>query len=171
MTTSELLLQDFDPEMRSTRRILERIPDDKPDFKPHEKSMAMGRLAMHVATLPFFCKTILTTTSFDMANPSQQRPDLTFRTTEILVATFDAHAAAARAALVAATDEELAANWKFSFGEHVIFDGPHSLAYRLMFFNHMMHHRSQLGVYLRLNDIPVPGTYGPSADEPFAPKK
>jgi uncharacterized damage-inducible protein DinB len=169
MTTAELLLQDYDMEIAMTRRTLERIPQDRPDFKPHEKSMAMGRLAMHVATLPRFGVTILTTPSLDMAAPDQKWPDMTFRTKDILVATFDANAAAARAALVGCSDETLAEPWKFSFGERVISDGPRSLAYRHMFFNHLIHHRAQLGVYLRLNNLPVPGVYGPSADEPFKP--
>jgi len=169
MTVAEILLQDFDVEMAGTRRTLERIPGDKPEFKPHEKSMAMGRLAMHVATLPKFAKTILTTPELDMMRPTEPRADLTFRTTEILVATFDGSAAAARAALAAASDEELGATWRFSFGERVISNYSRSLTYRLMFFNHLLHHRAQLGVYLRLNEIAVPGLYGPSADEPFQP--
>ena len=170
MKVADLLLQDFDAEMASTRRVLERIPDDKPEYKPHEKSFEMGRLAMHVATLPVFGKTILTTPSLDMANPTQPRPDMTFRSREITVATFEAAANALRAALTAASDEDLEAKWKFSFGDYLIMDAPRSQTYRMLFFNHLVHHRAQLGVYLRLNDIPVPGIYGPSADEPFAPK-
>jgi uncharacterized damage-inducible protein DinB len=169
MTVAEILLQDFDVEMAGTRRTLERIPGDRPEYKSHEKSMAMGRLAMHVATLPNFAKTILTTPELDMMRPTEPRVDLTFRTTDHLVATFDVGAAAARAALAAASDEELAATWRFSFGERLISNYSRSLTYRLMFFNHLLHHRAQLGVYLRLNEIAVPGLYGPSADEPFQP--
>jgi uncharacterized damage-inducible protein DinB len=169
MTIAELLLQDFDVEMQGTRRTLERIPDDKPDFKCHDKSMSFGKLAMHVATLPAFGKTILTTPGLDMANPNMPMPDRTFRSRDATVATFDAAAADLRYALACATDDDLETPWKFSFGEHVISDGPRSQAYRRLFFNHMLHHRAQLGVYLRLNDIPVPGVYGPSADEPFNP--
>jgi uncharacterized damage-inducible protein DinB len=171
MTTAELLLQDFDSEIAGTRRVLERVPEDNPDYKCHDKSMPLGRLAMHVATLPVFGKTILTTPSLNMADPGQPRPDMTFRTRDITVATFDAAAAGARAALAASSDADLATNWKFSFGDYVISDGPRSLAYRQLFFNHLLHHRAQLSVYLRLNDIPVPGLYGPSADEPFNPAK
>lgn len=169
MSTAELLLQDFDMEMASTRRTLERVPEDKVEFKCHEKSMPFGRLAMHVATLPVFGKTILTTPSLNMADPGQQRPDMTFRTRDITLATFDAAANECRAALAAASDANLAATWKFAFGDYVISNGPRSLAYRQLFFNHLLHHRAQLGVYLRLNDVPVPGLYGPSADEPFKP--
>jgi uncharacterized damage-inducible protein DinB len=171
MTTAELLLQDFDIEMAMTRRVLERIPEDNPDFKCHEKSMPLGKLAMHVATLPIFGKTILTTPALDMASPGHKFPDMTFRTRDITLATFDASANEARAALVACSDAELAAPWKFSFGDQVISNSPKSLAYRHMCFNHLIHHRAQLGIYLRLNDIPVPGLYGPSADEPFNPGK
>jgi uncharacterized damage-inducible protein DinB len=171
MTTAELLLQDYDIEMAMTRRVLERVPDDKVDFKCHDKSMAFGRLAMHVATLPKFGTTILTTPAMDLANPAQKWPDMTFRNRDAAVATFDAAASEARAALASASDADLAATWKFSFGDHVISDGPRSVAYRHMFFNHLIHHRAQLGVYLRLNDIPVPGLYGPSADEQFNPVK
>jgi uncharacterized damage-inducible protein DinB len=169
MTTSQLLLEDFDTEMAGTRKLLERIPEDKPDYKPHDKSMACGRLAMHVAHLPTFAKYILTEPGMDMANSKLPHPDLTFRTRAAMLAEFDAAAAEARKALAAASDADLAAKWKFSFGEHVILDEPRSKTYRLMFFNHLIHHRAQLGVYLRLNDLPVPGLYGPSADEPFTP--
>jgi len=171
MTTSELLLQDYDMEIASTRRVLERIPENIPDFKCHDKSMPMGRLAMHVATLPIFGKTILTTPFMDMKNPTTPWPDMTYRSSDVTLATFDTAAAETRAALAAASDADLAANWKFSFGDHVITDSPRSVCYRHMFFNHLLHHRAQLGVYLRLNDIPVPGLYGSSADEQFNPGK
>lgn len=168
MTTSELLLQDYDIEMASTRRVLERIPEDTPDFKCHDKSTPLGKLAMHVATLPTFGKTILTTPNLNMADPSHKWPDQTFTTRDHALSTFDAAAKDARTALAGLSDAALAEHWKFSFGDHVISDTPRSLAFRHMFFNHLIHHRAQLAVYLRLNDIPVPGLYGPSADEPFA---
>lgn len=165
MTIAEILMQDFDHEMKSTRTTLERIPEDKPDYKPHVKSMAMGRLAMHVATMPLFGKYILTTPGMNLAEGNLPRADLTFTTREHLLTTFDTSAAATRAALAASSDEDLQARWKFSFGDKVISDLPRSATYRGMFFNHLIHHRAQLGVYLRLNDIPVPATYGPSADD------
>ena len=169
MTTAEILLQDFDAEMAGTRKTLERVPADKPDYKPHEKSMLCGKLAMHVATLPLLAKYILTEPSMNMADNKLPRADMTFTTREHMLSTFDAYASDARKSLAAASDEDLAANWKFSFGDHVISDVARSMTYRIMFFNHLIHHRAQLGVYLRLNDIPVPGLYGPSADEPFQP--
>ncbi|MHB1700981.1 MAG: DinB family protein [Acidobacteriaceae bacterium] len=165
MTIAEVLMQDFDNEMKSTRTTLERIPEDKPDYKPHEKSMAMGRLAMHVAYLPMFGKYVLTTPGMDIASPTAPRPDLTFTTREHMLKAFDESAAAARAALAATSDEDMQAHWKFSFGDRVITDMPRSATYRGVFFNHLIHHRAQLGVYLRLNDVPVPATYGPSADD------
>jgi uncharacterized damage-inducible protein DinB len=169
MTTAELLLEDFDAEMAGTRKTLERIPEEKPDYKPHDKSMVCGRLAMHVATLPLFAKYILTEPGMDLANNNLGKTDLTFRTRDILLASFDSAVNEARKALTAASDEDLAAHWKFSFGEHLISNETRSKTYRQMFFNHLIHHRAQLGVYLRLNDLPVPGLYGPSADEPFQP--
>jgi len=170
MTTAELLLQDYDIEVAMTRRVLESIPEDKPEFKCHDKSMPLGKLAMHVATLPTFGKTILTTPSLNMADPGHKWPDNTFTTREHALATFNAAASDCRAALAASTDTALAEPWKFSFGDHVISNSARSPAYRHMCFNHLLHHRAQRSVYLRLNDIPVPGLYGPSADEPFAPK-
>ena len=167
MTTAELLLQDYDMEMGMTRRTLERVPEDKPDYKPHEKSMPMGKLAVHVATLPKLGIFILTTPSLDLT--TAKWPDMTFVSRQKLLADFDALAAEARAALAAASDADLAAPWKFSFGDKVISNSARSLAFRHMFVNHLIHHRAQLGVYLRLNDVPVPGVYGPSADEPFVP--
>jgi uncharacterized damage-inducible protein DinB len=165
VATAELLLQDFDIEMAGTRKILERVPEEKIEFKCHDKSMAFGRLAVHVSTLPRFGVAILTTPGMDVA--TVKWPDMTFVSREKLLADFDALTAEARAALAGASDADLAATWKFSFGEKVISSSPRSLTYRHMFFNHLIHHRAQLGVYLRLNDVPVPGLYGPSADEPF----
>ncbi len=163
MTIAEILLQDFDNEMKGTRTTLERIPEDKPEFKCHDKSMPMGRLAVHVASLPRFGTTILTTPGMDLA--TTKFPDLVFETREKLLETFDTLAAEARAVLAKSSDAELQQNWKFSFGDKVISNAPRSTTYRNMFFNHLIHHRAQLGIYLRLNDLPVPALYGPSADD------
>jgi len=163
MTIAETLLQDFDHEMAGTRTTLERIPADKSEFKCHDKSMPMGRLAVHVATLPRLATTILTTPGLDMA--TSQFPPLVFESREKLLATFDTLAAEARAALAKSSDADLQQSWKFSFGDKIISDLPRSASYRSMFFNHLIHHRAQLGVYLRLNDLPVPPLYGPSADD------
>jgi uncharacterized damage-inducible protein DinB len=163
MTIAEILLQDYDAEMKNTRTTLERIPEDKPDFKPHEKSMPFGRLAVHVASLPRFGMTILTTPELNMA--TTQFPTLVFESREKLLSDFDAIAAETRGHLASATDEHLRQDWRLVWGDKVIAEAPRSVLYRTMFFNHLIHHRAQLGVYLRLNNLPVPPLYGPSADD------
>jgi uncharacterized damage-inducible protein DinB len=165
MTISEVLLLDFDAEIANTRRTLERIPEDKGDWRPHPKSMAMGRLSVHVSRLPEFATRILTSDVLDMSK--EKFPDFVFEGPAKLVATLAVTSAEARKALQSAGDEYLLRHWKLSFGDKVIVDAPRALLYRTMFLNHMVHHRAQLGVYLRLNDLPVPGLYGPSNDEPF----
>jgi uncharacterized damage-inducible protein DinB len=163
MTIAETLLLDYDAEIQNTRRILERIPEDKPDWKPHDKSMPMGRLAVHVARLPDFATTILTTDDLDLA--TRKFPPLAFESREKLLAELEKTSTEARHALQSATDERLQADWKLSWGDKLIADGPRAVLYRTMFLNHLVHHRGQLSVYLRLNEVPVPGLYGPSADE------
>jgi uncharacterized damage-inducible protein DinB len=172
MTIAEILLQDYDTEVSNTRRTIERVPEDKPDYAPHEKSMKMGKLAMHCATLLLFGSYIIEDDYMDLAdpNPKRKHADLTFTTVGAALAALDDSAAKCRAAIAASSDEHLSAHWKFSFGEHVISNGPRSLAFRQMCFDHLIHHTSQLGVYLRMLDIPVPALYGPSADEQWAPK-
>lgn len=165
MTIAEVLLLDFDHEIAGTRRTLERIPENDPQWKPHEKSMPIGRLALHVARLPEFCTRFLTTPEMDM--DKEKRPDLIFQSTAHLLSELDRTAAEAKSHLAASSDEDLNNHWKFSFRGRVIVDAPRKNLYRSMFLNHLVHHRAQLGVYLRLLDIPVPGLYGPSADEPF----
>jgi len=163
MTIAEILLQDYDIEMAGIRTTLERIPETNPEFKCHDKSMPMGRLAVHVSTLPRFATNILTTDELDLA--THQWPDMTFVSREKLLAEFDAISAEARQHLASSSDEHLQRHWKMSWGDKVIADAPRSLLYRTMFFNHVIHHRAQLGVYLRLNNQPVPPLYGPSADD------
>ena len=164
MSISEILLLDFDPEIANTRRTLERIPDNDPKWKPHEKSMAIGRLALHVARLPQFWTYIITKPELNFAN--EKFPDLTFESTAHLLSELEHTAAEARSQLVAASDDELKKTWKLSWGDRVLVEAPRMILYRTMFLNHMVHHRAQLGVYLRLLHIPVPSLYGPSADEP-----
>lgn len=170
MTISEVLLQDFDVEMSNTRRTLERVPEDKPDYKPHEKSMPMGRLAMHCATLPLFGSYVIEDESMDLKAPKRPHADLTFTSREKCLKQFDESAARCRAALAAADEEQWTALWRFSFGEVVISNDSRLLTYRRMFLNHLIHHTAQLGVYLRLNGLPVPALYGPSADEQWSSK-
>ncbi|MGA8428535.1 MAG: DinB family protein [Candidatus Sulfotelmatobacter sp.] len=163
MPISELLLPELEVEMKKTRTTLERVPADKKDFAPHAKSMPMGKLAPHVAQLANFGVTILTTPELDFSKGSVK--PLPFESTAQLLQAFDEGAAKVRAALQSTPDEAWKQNWKLSFQGKTIFEGDRFLAYRQMFLNHIVHHRAQLGVYLRLNDKPVPATYGPSADD------
>ncbi|HLI76947.1 MAG TPA: DinB family protein, partial [Acidobacteriaceae bacterium] len=164
------LLLDLDPEITNTRRTLERIPADKPDWVPHAKSMPMGRLAMHCATLPLFGSYILTDEGMDLAAPKRPHVQLVYTSPEDLLQHLDDSAAKLRSALASATDDQLAQNWPFTWGPQVISNTSRTLTYRMMFLNHLVHHTAQLGVYLRLLDLPVPGLYGPSADEQWQPK-
>jgi uncharacterized damage-inducible protein DinB len=165
MKIADVLLLDYDAEIGATLRILKSVPDDKAGWKPHEKSTSIEKLALHIATVPRFGVVIMTKPGFDIADPAQKLPVVTYTSTAETIAEFERNVAAARAALVNASDADLEQKWKFSFGERVIGEMPRMMSWRLLFFNHMMHHRSQLGVYLRLLDIPVPATYGPSADD------
>ena len=160
---NELLLSEFDAEVKSTRATLERVPI-KPDYKPHEKSMPLGKLAPHVADLASFGHTILTTPEFDFGT-GPQRARVPFESPEQLVKAFEEGAAKVREALQNTPDSAWTESWKLSFQGKPIFGGTRFLAYREMFLNHLVHHRAQLGVYLRLNDKPLPATYGPSADD------
>jgi uncharacterized damage-inducible protein DinB len=159
----DLLLLEFDEEMKKTRTALERAPEHKKDFAPHPKSMPLNKLAPHIAQLPSFGVTVLTTPELDFSKGSFQ--PLPFESAAQLVKAFDEGAAQARAALKNTPDDAWTQNWKLSFQGKTIFNGLRFLAYRQMFLNHLVHHRAQLGVYLRLNEKPVPATYGPSADD------
>jgi len=163
MSISDLLLLEFDAEAKTTRTMLERVPEDKKDFAPHPKSMPLNKLAPHVAELGGFGLTILTTPELDFSKNSRQR--VAFESAKQLVQVFDDGAAQVREALKKMPDSAWTENWKLSFQGKPIFNGSRFLAYRQMFLNHLVHHRAQLGVYLRLNDKPVPATYGPSADD------
>ena len=169
MTIAEVLLLDYDTEISNTRRTLERVPEGKNNWAPHEKSMKLGKLAMHCATLPMFGVYVMEDEGMDMANSTRPHVDLTFTTREACLAAADEAAVKCRAALAAASDEQLTALWKFSFGPQVLSNKPRSLTFRQMCFDHLIHHTAQLGVYLRLLDLPVPALYGPSADEQWAP--
>jgi uncharacterized damage-inducible protein DinB len=163
MPISDLLMPEFDEEMKKTRVTLERVPADKKDFVPHAKSMPLGKLAPHVAGLNEFGLTILTTPEYNFAKGT--RKPLVFETAADLVNALDEGAAKVRAAVQNTTDEVWQQEWKVSFEGKTLFKGSRFLAYREMYMNHLVHHRAQLGVYLRLNDVPVPATFGPSADE------
>jgi uncharacterized damage-inducible protein DinB len=163
MLINELLLLEFDEEIKKTRTMLERVPEDKKDFAPHPRSMPLNKLAPHVAQLAGFGLTILTTPELDFSKSSMKT--LPFESAAQLVSALDEGAAKVRTALKNTPDEAWTQPWKLSFEGKTIFSGSRFLAYRQMFLNHLVHHRAQLGVYLRLNERPVPSTYGPSADD------
>ncbi len=163
MAISDLLLTEFDAEVDKTRKTLARVPAGKGDYAPHVKSMPLGKLAPHVAQLSGFGLTILTEPGLDFAQ--RQYSPLPFESAEQLVRVFDEGSAAVRKALQNTGDEAWNDPWKLSAGPRMIFEGTRFLAFRQMYINHIVHHRAQLGVYLRLNDEPVPSIYGPSADE------
>lgn len=163
MPISELLLPEFDEEMKKTRATLERVPAGKPEFAPHPRSMPLGKLAPHVAQLADFGLTILTTPQYDISTGNLK--PLPLESGAQLVKVLDEGAAKVRNALASLPDDAWTQNWKLLFQGKPLFDGTRFLAYRQMFLNHLVHHRAQLGVYLRLNGQPVPAIYGPSADE------
>jgi uncharacterized damage-inducible protein DinB len=162
MAIRDMLLPEFDDEMKNTRKMLERVPEDKLDYKPHEKSMTLGRLASHVTELPGWAKHTLESEILDL--PPGQTPYAAQSRKELL-ATFDKNVSEARELIVRVTDEALEKTWTLKFAGNTIFSMPRSTVLRSVVMNHLIHHRAQLGVYLRLNEIEIPGMYGPSADE------
>ena len=166
MAISESLLPEFDQETAGIRKTLERVPVDKFDWKPHPKSGSMLWLAGHLANLPSWGALTVNTDEFDMApgGEAMEQPPPPADTAEI-VATFDKNIAETRAAIAGASDEELLKPWSLLSNGTVLFTTPKAVVLRSFVMNHLIHHRAQLGVYLRMNDIPVPSLYGPSADE------
>ena len=165
MAISASMLPEFDNEMANTRKTLERVPDEKFDWKPHEKSSPMGKLASHLSNLPNWTSITIDMDEFDMAPQGQpvKSPDCHSR--QELLDNFDQNVATARAAIVGASDERLFKQWTLLAGGQHVLSLPRVAVLRSFVMNHIIHHRAQLGVYLRLNDIPVPSIYGPSADE------
>jgi len=165
MQFREVMLPEFDLEMHYTRKHLERVPEDRFGWKPHEKSMPLGRIAGFLAVIPTWSIDILQKDSFDVApaTPSQRMKELTTRAA--LLEQFDNNVVSGRAAIAAASDEQMMKPWSLEAGGKVLFRQPRHLVLRTFFLNHTIHHRAQLGVYLRLNDIPVPAVYNASADE------
>ncbi len=166
MTIGQSMLPEFDQEMQSTRKTLERVPDDKWNWKPHEKSGTVGWLASHVATMVGWLPMTINTEELDYApvgGPSFEPPKISNR--KELLAVFDKESGAARAALAKVNDAEMLKNWKLLAGGKEILSMPRVACIRGMVLNHLIHHRAQLTVYFRLIGVPVPGLYGPSADE------
>ena len=160
MPISETLLPEFDQEMATTRKVLERVPTDKGQWKPHPKSFSLGHLAQLVAGMPGWVTNAVTETELDLAS----YPGYSYEKTETLLKSFDKHVKEARKAISAAKDKDYTVPWSLKHGERVIFSMPRGPVVRQTI-NHLVHHRGQLTVYLRLIDVPVPSIYGPSADE------
>ena len=162
MTIAQMLLPEFDQEVKNTRKLLECVPDDKFDYQPHEKSMTLGRLAAHVAQLPEY---LIGTLSHDRLDFTGEEKPFTPANRKELLEQFDKLSVQARELLAKATDEDLAKVWTLTYKGQQVFSMPRTAVVRTMVISHTIHHRGQLGVYLRLNNIEFPGMYGPSADE------
>ncbi|PYU62827.1 MAG: damage-inducible protein DinB [Acidobacteria bacterium] len=166
MTIGQMMLGEFDQEMQNTRKTLERCPDEKWNWKPHEKSGTVGWLAGHIATMPGWVAMTINTEELDYApvgGPSYQPPKIENK--RALLTELDKNVAEARAALASVSDAEMMKGWKLLAGGKEIFTMPRVACIRGMVMNHIIHHRAQLTVYYRLLGVPVPGLYGPSADE------
>ena len=162
MPLNQALLPEFDHEMANTRKSLERVPEGRSDWKPHPKSMTLGGLATHLATINHWAEAIVGQDSFDVTNAP---PTPALKSKAELLETFDKNAAAARKTIAGASDEHLLKPWSLISGGRAVFTLPRIGVLRSFIMNHIIHHRAQLGVYLRMNDVPVPSLYGPSADE------
>jgi uncharacterized damage-inducible protein DinB len=155
-------LPEFEEEMKNTRRMLERVPDGKFEYSPHTKSMNLAQLASHVAEVPTWVPYMIAQDEFDM--PSDFKPDVVSTRAELLEM-FDKGVVQAREQIAKCGDDKWQQNWTFKVDGKSVMQMPRAAVVRSMIMNHMIHHRAQLGVYLRLNDVAVPGMYGPSADE------
>jgi uncharacterized damage-inducible protein DinB len=160
MSIAETLLPEFDQEMATTRRLLERVPGAQGNWKPHPKSFPLGHLAQLVARMPGWVPHMLGGTRLDLST----MPGYSFETTETLLSEFDQGVSAARESLRAARDEDFSVPWTLAHGEHDLFTLPRGAVLRTHI-NHIVHHRGQLTVYLRLLDVPIPSIYGPTADD------
>jgi uncharacterized damage-inducible protein DinB len=167
MSIKDNLLPEYDHEMAVTRRVLERVPLDQADWKPHPKSMSMGELASHIVHIPGWVGSIVLGASYDMAAAAAQtRPS--YASTADLLAAFDKSVSEARAAIDSKSDPEMISNWSFMHGDKVLVSMPKAGVFRSLLLNHLIHHRGQCSVYIRLKGAAVPSIYGPSADEPIA---
>jgi uncharacterized damage-inducible protein DinB len=160
---TDALLPEFDHEMGTTRRVLDRVPEADFAWQPHDKSMSLGELAAHLANIPTWCGSILDMMVFDILTLGDRaKPPASRRA---LLADFDAKVVAARSSLAAKTDPELLAPWTLKSGTHEVFTMPRISVIRSFVMNHSIHHRGQLSVYLRMRNVPLPAMYGPTADE------
>ena len=162
MSIAETLLPEFDQEMSTTRRVLERVPTDQGKCKPHQKSFPLGHLAQLVASMPGWITNAVTQTSLDLGG----YPGYSYEKTEDLLKAFDKNVKESRQAIAKSKDSDYAVTWSLKRGDQVFFSAPRGVIVRQTI-NHLVHHRGQLTVYLRLIDVPVPSIYGPTADEPM----
>ncbi len=167
MAISDQLLPEFDHETTTTRSLLALVPAQSFDWAPHPRSMTLRRLSGHLANLLRWAPAAIERTELDLGDPEQSWPPPEFSTTEGLLAIFDANRAAARAALAGASDEVLLVPWTLKNRGHEVFTMVRAGVLRSFVFNHSVHHRGQLSVYLRLLDVPLPHIYGPTADTPM----
>ena len=164
MMAKDFLIE-FDHEMRQTRKLLERVPEDKLTFRPHPRAKALGALALHVAAIPSWTTNLLGEDSYDLApDLSRKEPAQPQDRAEVLAA-FDANVARCRADVAKQDEEKLATKWSLKRGTATVVTMPRRAVLRQFLMNHLIHHRGQLAVYLRMLDVPVPALYGPSADE------
>ena len=162
-TPAELLFGDLEQELAATRRLLAVVPDGHADFRPHEKSMPLGRLANHLAELPSLATIVAGSEEFDFA--TAKYVPTAHATTEAILREFDAQSDALRAGIRALTWSDAGRRWVMRAGPQIIMDGPKGQVLRTLGLSHMAHHRAQLGVYLRLLGVPLPSVYGPTADQ------
>ena len=166
MSIAELLLPEFDSEVLITRKVLERVPDDRGEWKPHDKAFKMGHLAQLVARLPEWVSMTLEQTELDLAPKDKPKgAGYTVEKTATLLALFDKNVKSGRAALAKATDADFQVPWTLKMGGKALVTQPRDMVLRQMVLNHLVHHRAQLGLYLRLTDQKVPQMYGPTADD------
>ncbi len=163
MPFSQVLLPEFDEEMKNTRKLLECVPDGNFEYQPHSKSMTLGRLASHVAELPSWAAFTLDREVFELG--PDMKPEIADSRADLLER-FDRNVANARKLINATADDAWQKTWTLKFAGNTIMSMPRSAVMRSVILNHLIHHRAQLGVYLRLNNIAIPGMYGASADEP-----
>lgn len=163
MPFADHFLPEYEHEMHTTRTLLERVPMEKADWKPHPKSRSLGQLATHLAQLPGHGARIATLSEFDVSTGLKSMPPAP-KTRDELLALFDENVSKTRLAVQSLGERDAVAPWTFRNGSQVIFSLPRAGAFRTLLMNHMIHHRGQLSVYLRLNDVPLPSIYGPTAD-------
>jgi uncharacterized damage-inducible protein DinB len=165
MSIAQSILPEFDHEMANTRKVLERVPEDRVSWKPHERSTSLGDLAVHLANLPVWTGIALKRAEVDVKVPESMPARRTFTTRAAMLESFDRNVADARKAIEAAGDAVMMEPWTLKNGGEVVLSLPKAAVLRSFVMNHSVHHRGQMTVYLRMNDVPLPAIYGNSADE------